>query len=355
MRAVEVLGEYKKKIDRELAGFLDEQIKKTERDSELKDIMFNIKEFCLRGGKKIRPAFFIFGHKCFNGDNEKEIIKASMSVELMQAFLLMHDDIMDRSNLRRGKPTFHKNYEGFCRKKYSTDARRFGENMAIIGGDIIFALGSNILATSNFPEGRKRRAMEKFNQVCLDTSLGQVADLLALAKDPEQITEKEIIKEHIMKTAKYTVEGPLHMGAILAGAGERDLDVLSRYALPLGRAFQIQDDILGLFGAERETGKPVDSDLKEGKKTLLILKALEESDQIQKNIILSALGNGNLSRDDLIEVQNIVKNTGSLDYSRNMARKLIGQAKKEIEKSDFRKEAKDFLTGITDFVLERKH
>jgi geranylgeranyl diphosphate synthase type I len=160
---------------------------------------------------------------------------------------------------------------------------------------------------------------------------------------------------HTLKTAHYTVAGPLQLGAILAGASEEDLKALNDYGIPLGKAFQIQDDILGLFGSEEKFGKPTDSDLKEGKRTLLILKALEKCSPEEKEKIEGALGNQELSAEAAEEVRAIIKATGSLDYSRKLAGELIEQAKQSISQSNFKAEAKEFLLGIADYMLKRDY
>jgi geranylgeranyl diphosphate synthase type I len=171
----------------------------------------------------------------------------------------------------------------------------------------------------------------------------------------EKVSEKDVLQVHEFKTSRYTIEGPLHLGAILAGASEKDLDVLSAYGLPLGQAFQLQDDVLGTFGREEKLGKPVDSDLKQGKKTVLVLRALEKASPEQKKKLLACLGNKDLTKEMAEEARNIIKATGSYDYSKTLAEKLCLQAKQAIQKSRFRSEGKDFLLGIADYMLHRDY
>ena len=167
-------------------------------------------------------------------------------------------------------------------------------------------------------------------------------------------SEKEILKVHENKTAKYTIEGPLHLGALLAGAKGRILKDLSAYAVPVGIAFQIQDDILGVFGSEKKLGKPVCSDLREGKQTLLIAKALEKGSGVDRKMIKKLLGNKNVTPREIDTFREIVRKSGSLAYSQNLAKKLIEKGKETLVKSAVKKEAKDFLVGIADYIVNRE-
>ncbi|PIU72160.1 polyprenyl synthetase family protein, partial [Candidatus Woesearchaeota archaeon CG06_land_8_20_14_3_00_33_13] len=144
-------------------------------------------------------------------------------------------------------------------------------------------------------------------------------------------------------------------GAIAAGASDDQLKILSEYAIPLGMAFQLKDDILGLFGSEEKLGKPADSDIKEGKKTLLILKVLENANKEQKELIGNALGNKDITKTELTKVREIIKETGSLSYSENLAEKLVKKAKNAIKTSDFETHGKDFFLEIADYVIKRDY
>jgi len=234
----------------------------------------------------------------------------------------------------------------------NTDAYHFGISMAIIAGDILAALGNEILCVLNLKEEYKTSAIARLNNVIHTVIYGEALDILSELKP---VTQKDVEKVHKLKTASYTIEGPLQIGALLAGANNEQLKTLSDYAIPLGVAFQIQDDILGMFGDEQKVGKPCDSDLKEGKQTLLILKALEKASQEQKDIIKSALGNPDITKEQLEQVRQIIKDTGSLQYSQDLAKQLIEKAKSIIMNSDFQQQGKDFLIGIADYMLEREY
>lgn len=350
------LDELKKRIDKELRIFFDKRILEVRHiDSSAKEMMELLKDFTLRGGKRVRAAMIYYGYKCFNKNKESELLKAAMCIELVNSSLLIHDDIIDCDSLRRGGLTLHKAYEKIHSKRYNgrKDAGHFGESMAIIAGDALACLANQLLVYSDFRKENKLRAIAKLNQAVHKVIYGQALDIISELKDNFNV--KDILNIHHLKTASYTIEGPLHIGALLAGAGEKDLKVLSAYGIPLGKAFQIQDDILGMFGDEKELGKPVGSDIKEGKRTLLVLKAIEKGNLMQKAFIKRNLGNKHIGLQELREFRKIVEETGSLEYSQNLAKKLIEEAKSAVRNTKFRKEGKDFLLGIADYMLERNN
>jgi geranylgeranyl diphosphate synthase, type I len=346
---------YKQLVDSRLRVFLTRRLERASHVSPTAvEMMHHILEFNLRGGKRIRPILVLFGYKSFGGKDEKAIIDAAIAVELMEAFLLIHDDIMDQDTLRRGYLTMHKIYENRCQKRYPrADAKRYGECMALIAGDIISIMGIEAILASSFPVKNKLAAIDTFNRAVINTCFGQVLDLHSEIE--EKVTESDISRVHELKTAIYTFEGPLHMGALLAGAKERDLALLSRYAIPLGKAFQLQDDILGLFGTQQKIGKPVGSDIREGKQTLLIIKALERAGPIEQAYIAKCLGNQRISTRDITRIQDIVTRTGSLEYSRKMIQRFIGDAKEVIVDSRLTREGKEFLFGLAEYLEKRQH
>ena len=350
-----IIYDYREKINRQLESFLANKIEEAAGISpDVRDVVVNATEYTLRGGKRLRPIFFIYGYKCISDGDDSAIINASISIELMQSYLLIHDDIMDEDELRRGKPTFHVLYKDICEREFG-DAKsvRFGENMAILTGDLLEAYGEEALANSDFDARYVRRALCKYLEMVRNVGYGQIMDIMSERKG--SITADEVLTIHRLKTASYTIEGPLQLGAILAGAGERDLQVMSEYGIPLGIAFQIQDDILGLFGSEAKIGKPVGSDIREGKKTLLILHALERCTDDERRFILRTMGNEHITADEIEAVREIVRRTGSFDYSKQLVRSNTERAIEAMENSDFRADAKEFLIKIADFIGEREY
>lgn len=355
MNEIEQLSLYKDLIDNHLHRFFRDRKKDVnEIDQYASYMMEMLREYTMRGGKRLRPALMYYGYKLFSSEHLDEVIKGSMAFELIQSYLLIHDDIIDQDFLRRNSLTMHKMFEEAHMKTFGeVDAEHFGESMAILTGDIANHLANLIILNLNISSERKIKAAVEMNRVVHRVIYGEALDVLSASK--ESISEAELLKIHQLKTSAYTFEGPLLVGAILAGAGKSRLKILTDYAIPLGKAFQLQDDILGIFGKEEKLGKPVGSDLREGKKTLLIIKALEKADKREKKIIMKALGNPNITKDMMEDIQTIMITTGSLDYSRRLAKRLIAQSKHAIENIKADHEAKAFLLGIADYMLKREH
>lgn len=343
------LSNLKNNIDNELNNFFD-QIIADNRLNFNKSLLEAIKEFTLRGGKRIRPILVIKGFEACDGNPDKlnpnkinDMIKASICIELMQSSFLIHDDIMDEADTRRNKPTVHK---------------LLGINQAILAGNIAMVLGESIILNSNFKEEIRQKAIRKFNEIVETTNYGQLLDLILSENGISDVSEEEINQVMLLKTAKYTLEGPLQLGAIFAGADETQLkeyfNQLSAIAIPLGIAFQIQDDILGIFADEKELGKSIYSDVQENKKTLLVWYAYNNSDPDQKLFIKSILGKNDITPSEFEELKKIIIDTGSLDYSKKKAQSLINEAKNNINKSSINKEAKGFLLNFADYLIKRE-
>jgi len=352
-----ILENYKNKINRSLHSFFNQEaVINKNRDIFFKQSLKNLKDYHLRAAsKRIRAVLVILGYTLFKKNVRPEIIDISRSVELIHSSFLIHDDIIDNDILRRGGPSAHYFFEKWHQRKYRFgNARHFGASMGILAGDIGFALAYKIIISSHFQELIKNRVLERFNQMYYDTCYGQMLDVL---HDYEKVfSAKEVMDVYRYKTAKYTIECPLHIGAILAKGNQKQLQLLSRFAIPLGIAFQIQDDILGMFGDEKTIGKPVTSDLEEGKKTLLIIRTLGKANPVQKKILLEYFGHTGIKSKALNEVRQIIKETGSLKYCQNYAKVLVSNAKKALK--HFKKVNKDslfLLDYLADYIIRREY
>lgn len=346
-----IMGEYKLRVEEYLAEFFGEKEKDLEHWSS-REACEILREYTLRGGKRIRAILMIVGYRMMGGKKEEDIIRASTALELIQSYLLIHDDIMDESDLRRGKDTVHKIYEKkHLKSGFAGRPVKFGESMAIILGDLADAYAMEILSDSNFPAELKVKAIYKLNEIIEYTGYGQIIDIYSGVMD--EFKEEDLLLLHKYKTARYTIEGPLALGMILAGA---EPDGIEEFAIPVGIAFQLQDDILGLFGNEEELGKPVTSDLAEGKKTLLIIKALENGTEEERKIIMDALGNPAVTYEQLEKVRDVVRKTGSLDYSRNLAEDLVKKAKDALMNMEVKDEdMRQFLLWLADYMIKRRY
>ncbi|OGM62324.1 hypothetical protein A2961_02315 [Candidatus Woesebacteria bacterium RIFCSPLOWO2_01_FULL_39_21] len=360
LRAKETLITFVGKVEKELTSYFDGEIKDafgvSKKEKALsKHIWEHIKEHNLRPAKRLRGSFVYYSYRLTNKDKEKEIMKASMCIELVHTALLMHDDFMDQDDTRRGKPTTHEYYKKIHQDKtYRFNPMHYGESMAVTVGDVALLAGHQILGEVDFLENRKLRALNRLLRGIVNTGFGQAFDVTLEARG--QAREKDIFDLHLAKTAIYTYENPLHIGAILAGANEGDLKILSRYAIPGGVAFQLQDDILGLFGDPVKTGKPAHSDLRQGKMTLLIIYALKHGSPTQVKRLRQIWGKRDLTEEEANVTRKIVKDTGSLDYSRDVSRNWARRAQKaipEMYKRGWNKTAVDYLDGIAQYMVER--
>ena len=346
MDTIAVMRNYKELVDKELKLFFDKKIEETKNiDPSSVEALELLKDYTLRGGKRIRAAMLYYGYACFKEPNN-ELIKTSMAMELVQSYLLIHDDIIDNDDLRRGKDTVHVSY-----KKLYTE-KNIGKSLAILLGDIACCLANEILAESNFNDELKNKAINEMNKVIRKVNYGQILDVLGEIKD---FNEGDVLFLYKLKSATYTIEGPLHIGATLAGANEEDLRQLSRYAIPLGLAFQIRDDINGTFGDEKKTGKSSDSDIKQGKRTLMMLKAMNEDEETRNYIVSKLEKKKSISKEDISIIKKILIEKGSLDYCKELADKYVHEAIGFIKNTDFTEEGKDFLINIADYIANRDH
>ncbi len=355
MTAQEYLKEYKKKFQPFLKEYFKTKIKEAQKNHSLVEKALRmIADFTFAGGKRIRPALVYYGYLAAGGKDDDEIVKTSMSIELVHSFLLIHDDVIDRDEKRHGTETVHERYRKIAQKYFpSKDDWHFGVSMAIIVGDLTASMASEIIFNSNFPAQIIIKALDKLQQIVYVTIPGEMIDIYLSFQGKS--TEEEILLMHEGKTARYTFEGPLHLGAVLAGAKEEMLKHFSQYAIPVGKAFQIRDDILGVFGDEKKLGKPIGSDIIEGKQTLLLIKALEKATPAEKKFLQKVVGKEDLSEKELEKFRSIIKETGSLNYSEKMAQELVNQSIAALEKIDFKDEkAKDFLLKIAHYIIERE-
>lgn len=355
MEAIELLKKYKKRLEPFLKDYFKRKIRQAEKNNPLaKEAVRIIADFTLASGKRIRPALVYYGYLAAGGKDGKNILEASMGIELIHSFLLIHDDIIDRDEKRHGIPTVHSQYRKIGQRiSPQKDSAHFGNSMAIISGDIAAAMANEIIFNAKFAPEIIIKALDKLQDIVYVTIPGEMMDVVL--ENRGHATEKEILSMFENKTSRYTFEGPLHLGSILAGGGDKLLDSFTKYSLPLGKAFQIRDDILGIFGDEKELGKPVGSDVVEGKQTLLLIKALEKGSKDQKNKLKKYLNKKDLSKKELEEFRKIIKETGSLEYCQNLAKNFVNESLLALEKIDFKnKEAEFFLKGIARYIIERE-
>lgn len=351
------LDKFKLSLELFMENYFSEKIREIEKVSSLgKEMIELIQYFTLSGGKRIRGMLVYQGYLATGGeDTIEKILPCATGVELMHAFFLIHDDIIDKSDERRNQPTVHKLYENLYKDKLDKNQhlKHFTFSMAIMVGDLACALAYQSIIRSLFPAQNIIKALELMHNVAEKTTIGEGLDILGGFKN--KIAIDDVYKIQELKTAKYTIEGPLLMGAALGEGKEYLFDSLSAFAIPAGIAFQIQDDILGIFGSKEKVGKSISSDIIENKKTLLIAKAIENANDAQKNFLYNCLGNASVNDNDMNKIRDIIRETGSLAFSQEKAYELVKKSKAILKKINIPQKVKDFLSGMADYMIVRKY
>jgi geranylgeranyl diphosphate synthase type I len=286
-------------VDARLAGLLDERLAESKSlGPGVVAMVGALRDLILRGGKRARASLLVAGYRAASSGAPLDVaLDAGVALELLHAYFLIHDDWMDRDDTRRGGPSVHTALARHFR------SRERGEASAILAGDYAVALATEALSRVDIAPARSARVLACFAQMQTDAVTGQQLDLLANAEDIEKVYE--------LKTGSYTVRGPLRMGALLAGAQPRLLTALDRFSLPLGIAYQLRDDLLSAFGDPKATGKPLGSDLRAGKKTMLVLSALKRARGRDHRLLEAVLGNARATDAEIRQAVQVIERSGA--------------------------------------------
>lgn len=314
------------KINKNLSVLLD-IVNRRYRLRKISDVLFDSsKEFVMRPGKRIRPLLLVLSYESYTqrkNFDKTPLYRSAASIELLHDFMLIHDDVIDNSNLRRGKPTLHRILD----KKIPTRSKeKIGKHLALVAGDVLFSVGIEAFLSINEKPERKEAALRKLVQTAAYTGAGEFIDVVNGHKRIDEVQEKEIFLTYILKTARYTFECPLVMGGLLAGAPSPEIKKLSRLGLAVGQAFQIYDDFLDLFASEEVIGKPVLSDLNESKKTLPLRRAFDKLPASGRARMLAILNKKKKTLQDLRLIRTMIVDTGAYDDCQKIIKKLQDQA-----------------------------
>ena len=338
-----LIEQIRKNIDRSLASFLD-TVKKDYKLHLVSPLLFeSIREFTLREGKRLRPLLLILTYKGYSPSSKKisrKLYNASTCMEFLHNFMLIHDDIIDRSDLRRGRPTMHKILAHTVK---TPDPDKLGIDLGIIAGDIVYALAIDAFLSINEPSERKERALKYFIQTAAFTAMGEFIDTVSGVKNVQDVDEKEVFLNYTLKTARYTFDCPMVTGAILAGAKKTEIKKISRFGILIGQAFQIQDDIIGIFETEANIGKSILSDLAEGKKTLLVTHAFSVLKGKAKINFLRIFTKKIKTLKDLETVKKIFVDAKSLDYALDAIHTRLAEAQKILNALNMNNEYRGML------------
>lgn len=314
------------RVQKVLAAFLASQAPRLDAIGvELSSVSDALGEFLLDGGKRLRPAFCYWGWRGAGGADTDDIVTAVSCLELVHAGALIHDDVLDRSDTRRGRPTLHRRFARLHRgEAWRGDPEAFGLAAAILLGDLCLIWADQLLQDSGLPAEAVLRAQPVYDEMRSEVMAGQYLDLLEQALGGASIDRARAVAR--LKSAKYTVERPLHLGAALAGAPASLVAAYSGYGLPLGEAFQLRDDVLGVFGDPEQTGKPAGDDLREGKRTVLVAAALERSTPAQAAVVRRHLGDPHLDQEGLAALRTVMADTGALEAAEQLISELTARA-----------------------------
>jgi geranylgeranyl diphosphate synthase type I len=263
------------------------------------------------GGKRLRPAFCYWGWRAAGGEDCDEIVSAAASLELLQACALVHDDVMDGSDRRRGAPSVHRKFGSLHRVAgWHGNPESFGMAAAILLGDLCLVWSEQMINTSGLDHAALLRAQPEHDRMRVELMTGQYLDVVEQAMGG--VSVERALRVARYKAAKYTIEGPLLVGAALADGSPAVATALSSYGLPLGEAFQLRDDVLGVFGDPSATGKPAGDDLREGKRTVLVAATLTRADASEAAIVRRHLGDPGLDVPEVELLREIITSTGAL-------------------------------------------
>ncbi|PIQ87694.1 MAG: hypothetical protein COV73_02760 [Candidatus Omnitrophica bacterium CG11_big_fil_rev_8_21_14_0_20_43_6] len=339
-------------VEKELHSYVG-SINKLYALNKLSFVLFkNIREFICRDGKRVRPILFCIGYLGFSKKPAAPpgLYRSALSLELLHDFMLVHDDIIDKSDKRRGKPSLHALLNNTLSR--NKEIRFSGQDLAIVAGDVMYAMGLDAFLAVKEKPLRKEAALRKLFRAALYTGSGEFIELLLGIKPIGKITQQDIYKIYDYKTANYTFASPLTMGAELAGAGAGQIEKLRSYGMLLGRAFQIKDDIIGTFGKFKETGKSNLTDIKEAKRTLLVWYAFNHAGRKNKQVIKKIMGNKITRVAELIKMRSIITDTGALAYAQNQIKYLYAQALDKTRGLNMHQKYKQTLNNFSEEILK---
>lgn len=325
----------------------------------------------LEGGKRVRANFVYWGwqsvvaarpgaHHTTGSEIDPgfpPVVTAAAAIELFHAAALVHDDIIDDSDTRRGRPSAHKSFESLHRdSEWAGDAGRWSRAAAILLGDLLLNWADSLMIDASRQVEHGDAMLDTYRRMREEVTLGQYLDVLEEAawirQDPKLLLERaQAVAIH--KSAKYSVQEPLLLGATIAGASPEQLSALGGYGLPIGVAFQMRDDLLGVFGDPAQTGKPAGDDLREGKRTVLIEIARQKLPSNVRVLIDELLGDPQLDSHQVTLLQDAVRSSGAVDRVEHMIDRAVGQGLESLHDGDFSRSSVLELERLASSVTAR--
>jgi len=340
-------------VEEELAIFLDfESAYLNSISSDLSPVSHSLTSFLLDSGKRLRPLFAYAGFAASGGALEKPVIRAIAALELLQACALIHDDLMDGSDTRRGKPSIHRHFESIhMQDQLDGFAPQYGLSAAVLLGDLALVWSDQMLNSAGLSAEQYSRVMPYYNEMRVELMAGQFLDIHEQTQKNTSVDRSMKIARY--KSGKYTIERPLHLGAAMSSAGSKIFVTLSAYGLPLGEAFQLRDDLLGVFGDPSVTGKPAGDDLREGKRTVLIAMTNDRQSESQRDIARKYFGKPDLDADGVATLQEIIETTGARAELEATIERLTDQALTAAQSAVFTSDGNAMLVELANIATKR--
>ena len=340
-------------VEEELGIFLNREAAYLNSIStELSPVSDSLSTFLLDSGKRLRPMFAYAGFLASGGSLEKPVIRAMASLELLQACALIHDDLMDGSDTRRGKPSIHRHFESrHVQDDLDGFAPQYGLSAAVLLGDLALVWSDQMLNSAGLTSEQFSRLLPYYNEMRVELMAGQFLDIHEQTQKTTSVDRSMKIARY--KSGKYTVERPLHLGAAMATAPAEIFTALSDYGLPLGEAFQLRDDLLGVFGDPSVTGKPAGDDLREGKRTVLIAMTNDRQTESQREIARKHFGKPDLDAEGVALLREIIESTGARAELEVTIERLTEQALTAAQSAVFTEDGNAMLVELANIATKR--
>lgn len=327
------IAEFRAAVDAELSAWLEDRELRLSHSGPL---LAEMSRLLAAGGKRLRPSFCYWGYRAATAPQGPHIMRAAASLELLHTFAIVHDDIMDQSDERRGNPTVHALH---------------GVNTALLVGDLALVLADDMFMASGFKPAALTHAFQAYSRMRQEVIVGQWLDLEA-AFDKETSEERARLVARL-KSGRYSVEEPLAIGACLAGGSEELLGRLAAFGAPLGEAFQLRDDLLGLFGDRAETGKPIDSDIREGKHNVLYAKTRSALQGAERAFFETRWGGSGLREDEVESLRALVESSGARAATEELLQELVSRARTALKDIEAEHDVSNALEALLELSTAR--
>ena len=341
-------------VEEELAIFLNfESAYLNTISTELTPVSDALTAFLLDSGKRLRPLFAYAGFVAAGGALEKPVIRAMAALELLQACALIHDDLMDGSDTRRGKPSIHRHFESIhVQDELDGFAPQYGLSAAVLLGDLALVWSDQMINSAGLTTEQFARVFPYYNEMRVELMAGQFLDIHEQTQKTTSVDRSMKIARY--KSGKYTIERPLHLGAAMTSSPSPELfAALSAYGLPLGEAFQLRDDLLGVFGDPSVTGKPAGDDLREGKRTVLIAMTNDRQSEAQREIARKHFGKPDLDAQGVELLREIIESTGARAELEATIERLTDQALTAAQSAVFTEDGNAMLVELANIATKR--